>query len=132
MVARSYCLFNQSEGFSGLFGQLIILHVFIERSIYGKPEAGGAIDEESDIHEFGGGAKCSQFLICQQRLTQPNVLKGIHRQRGKKEINAALGNRCLLCFCLTDKYTEIACLIKLPSLEGVLERLALLTEPLVT
>lgn len=51
---------------------------------------------------------------------------------GEKEINTALENRCLLCFCLTDKYTEVACLIKLPSLEEVLERLALLTEPLVT
>lgn len=56
-VARSYYLFSQSEGFSDLFGQLIILHVFIERSIYGKPESGGVIDEESDFHEFGGGGQ---------------------------------------------------------------------------
>lgn len=67
LVALSDCLFSQSEG--SLYMASRKLRVWqMKKAIFMSLE----------------GAKCSQFLICQQRLTQPNVLKGIQWQKGKK------------------------------------------------
>ncbi len=40
---------------------------------------------ENEIFMNLEGAKCSQFLICQQWLTQTNILTGIHWQREKRD-----------------------------------------------
>lgn len=82
------------------------MHILIEQSLYGKPETEGATDEESDFHEFGG---CKMFTISHLSTTAytAECPKRDTMAKGKKEINTALENRCLLCFCLTDKNTAI-------------------------
>ncbi len=48
MICKPDCLFSQSEG------QILVLHVLSQQSIYGTPEAESLRDRERDFHEFRG------------------------------------------------------------------------------